>query len=45
MTKLPLIINFVLFQTVWFLSLFLEAQSVLYTSGIVVLMFVLSKQH
>lgn len=34
-----------LFQTVWFLSLFLEAESVLYTSVIVVLMFVLSKQH
>ncbi len=34
-----------LFQTVWFLSLFFEAQSVLYTSVIVVLMFALSKQR
>lgn len=45
MTKLPLIINFVFFQTVWFLSLFLEADSLPYTLTIVVLMFALSKQH
>ncbi|MEI8618731.1 DUF2878 family protein [Pseudoalteromonas sp. B193] len=36
--------NFVLFQAVWFLSLLLEADSLLFSGLIIVLMFWLSKQ-
>ncbi|MBG9991081.1 DUF2878 domain-containing protein [Pseudoalteromonas sp. NZS37] len=36
--------NFVLFQAVWFLSLLLEANSLLFSGLIIVLMFCLSKQ-
>ena len=36
--------NFVLFQAVWFLSLLLEARSLLFSGLIIVLMFWLSKQ-
>ena len=42
--KLHSLINFVLFQAVWFLSLLLEGQSLLFSAGIIVLMFYLSKQ-
>ena len=38
------ITNFVLFQAVWFLSLLLEADSLLFSGLIIVLMFWLSKQ-
>ena len=38
------VINFVLFQAVWFLSLLLEADSLLFSGLIIVLMFWLSKQ-
>lgn len=44
MTKLPLLINFLLFQAVWFFCLLLEARSVVFSSIIIVLMFYLSKQ-
>ncbi|WP_058375053.1 DUF2878 domain-containing protein [Pseudoalteromonas translucida] len=42
--KLHSVINFVLFQAVWFLSLLLESSSVVFSSAIIVLMFYLSKQ-
>ena len=38
------ITNFVLFQAVWFLSLLLEADSLIFSGLIIVLMFLLSKQ-
>jgi hypothetical protein len=38
------LINFFLFQAVWFLSLLLEVDSLAFSFGIVVLMFYLSKQ-
>ncbi|GAA58994.1 hypothetical protein P20652_0853 [Pseudoalteromonas sp. BSi20652] len=38
------VINFVLFQAVWFLSLLLEANSLLFSGLVIVLMFYLSKQ-
>lgn len=42
--KLHSLINFVLFQAVWFLSLLLEGQSLLFSAVIIGLMFYLSKQ-
>jgi hypothetical protein len=44
MTKLPLVINFLLFQAIWFLSLLLETQAVIYNALIIGLMLYLSKQ-
>lgn len=42
--KLHSVINFVLFQAVWFLSLLLEGQSIYVTPLVIALMFYLSKQ-
>jgi hypothetical protein len=42
--KLHSLINFVLFQAVWFLSLLLEGKSLLFSAIVIVLMFYLSKQ-
>ena len=44
MMKLHSVINFALFQAVWFLSLLLESSSVVFSSAIIALMFYLSKQ-
>ncbi|AQP98513.1 hypothetical protein B0W48_01125 [Pseudoalteromonas aliena] len=44
MTTLHSLINFALFQAVWFLSLLLEANSLIFSGLIVILMFFLSKQ-
>ena len=44
MTRLHSLINFILFQAVWFLSLLLEANSIVFSSAIIALMFYLSKQ-
>lgn len=41
---LPSIINFLLFQTVWFLSLLLEDASLAFSAIVIVLMFYLSAQ-